>query len=169
MTGQIGGATGATGTRRRRRVLPWVLVGLLVLALVELAVIIVVGRSVGVLWTLVGLVALSALGAWLLRREGSRTWRALRTAARTGEAPSRHLADGILVLLGGALLLLPGFVSDVLGLVLILPVTRPLARPVLEQAIRRRAFGDLGVVRVSTGGRRGPRPSDEVVEGEIIE
>lgn len=145
---------------------------LLALVIVELAVIILVGRQIGVLWTLLGLAAMSALGLWLLRREGARAWRALRTTARAGEMPSRQLADGILVLIGGVLLILPGFVSDLVGIFLVLPVTRPLARPLLEAAISRRVFYDLGVVRVTETRRRGPQgpgsPPD-VVEGEIVE
>lgn len=171
---QIHGQPGAP--RRRRRVLPWVPVALLLLVVLELAVIIAVGRRIGVLWTIVSLVALSVAGVWLLRREGARAMRALRTSARTGEVPSRALADGILVLVGGLLLVLPGFVTDVVGLLLVLPFTRPLARPLLEAGIRRRVFGDLGVIRVRTATHRdgrtrrdGPEPGDEVVEGEIVD
>ncbi|WP_307818150.1 FxsA family protein [Janibacter endophyticus] len=166
---------GAPGRRRRRR-LPWVLLALVALVVLELAVIIAVGRQVGVLWTLLALVLMSVLGLWLLRREGARAWRALRETARSGEMPSRQIADGILVLVGGVLLMLPGFVTDAVGILLVLPVTRPLARPVLEAAIGRRVFHDLGVVHVTRTGppprtpgpRRTQRPPD-VVEGEIIE
>ena len=165
---QVQGAPG----RRRRRLLPWLPLVLLAAVVVDLAVIILVGRQVGVLWTLVALVGMSVLGLWLLRREGGRAWRALRTAARAGEMPSRQLADGILVLLGGILLILPGFVSDLLGIVLVLPLTRPLARPLLEAAISRRVFFDLGVVKVTETRRRGPHDPNgppDVVEGEIVE
>lgn len=166
---------GAPGRRRRRR-LPWVLLALVGLVVLELAVIIAVGRQVGVLWTLLALVLMSVLGLWLLRREGARAWRSLRDTARSGEMPSRQIADGILVLVGGVLLMLPGFVTDAIGIILVLPFTRPLARPMLEAAIGRRVFHDLGVVRVTptgppprTAGEGSARRPPDVVEGEIIE
>lgn len=164
--------------RRRRRTAPWVALTLVLLVVLELAVVAAVGRAVGVPWTVLALVGLSMLGLWMLRREGARTWRALREAARSGQMPSTQLADAILVLVGGVLLVAPGFVSDAVGLLLILPFTRPLARPVLAAAIGRKVFHDLGVVRVRTtgarpaagGGRTGQGAgSDEVIEGEIIE
>ena len=93
----------------------------------------------------------SALGAWLVKREGRRAWTALRFALRTGRLPARELADAALVLVGGTLLLTPGFVTDVAGFFLILPVTRPLARRLLGWLAARRA----GVLMARRGG---PRP-----------
>lgn len=163
---------------RRRRTLTVVLVGLLLLALLEIAVLILVGDRIGPLWTILLIIASGMLGLWLLRREGGRSLRALRAAVQAGETPSRQIADAVLVLVGGALLLLPGFVSDVLGLLLVLPVTRPVARPLLEASIARRVFLDLGTVRAtpsgSTGSGRSPRgrgqtSPDEVIEGEIVD
>lgn len=148
---------------------------MLALALLELFVLLAVGRRIGPGWTFLLVVALGVLGLWLLRHQGSRTWTALRTAVRSGEMPSRQIADAILVLVGGLLLLLPGFISDVVGLVLVLPVTRPLVRPVLQAGIARRVFRDLGEVKASpsTSPRdSAPRRSEssgEVVEGEIID
>lgn len=157
--------------RRRRRTLAWIGAGLLLLALVELFVLLAVGRAIGPLWALLLVIAMGLLGLWLLRREGARSWRALRAALRAGEAPSRQIADAVLVLVGGVLLLLPGFVSDVVGLVLVLPFTRPAVRPLLEASVARRVFRDLGEVRASpsTSRRDSRRSSDEVVEGEIID
>ena len=174
--------------RRRRSRAPWVLALLVGLVVLELAVIAAVGEWIGALRTVLALVALSLLGMWMLRREGARTWRELRLATRSGQMPSTQIADAILVVVGGALLVAPGFVSDAVGLVLILPFTRPLARPVLAAAIGRRVFRDLGVIQVRTtsgfsaagtpgtsdsgrpgraGGQR--QDGDGVIEGEIIE
>jgi UPF0716 protein FxsA len=133
---------------------------LLVVPTLEIAVIIGVGKVIGGWPTLGLLVAESALGAWLVKREGSRTWSALVGALNSGRMPSRQLADAALVLVGGALLLTPGFLTDVVGFALILPLTRPLARGLLEAVVTRRLLG---------GYLRSPAPgAGDVVEGQIL-
>lgn len=124
---------------RRRGRLAWVLVALfVVLPLVELYFLIQVGQVIGAWWTIALLVADSILGAWLVKREGRRTWAALREALASGRMPHRELADGALVLVGGTLLMTPGFVSDVAGIALVLPLTRPLFRRVLARVVAAR-------------------------------
>src|SRR5829696_4208029 len=104
----------------------------------ELAVIIQVGQAVGVWWTIAILVADSVLGSLLMRSQGRAAWRRFNEALQAGRAPAREVADGVLVIFGGALLLTPGFISDVAGLAFLLPPTRALIRRVfLRQAIRR--------------------------------
>lgn len=140
--------------RRRGRV-GWVLVVLfVVLPLVELYFLIQVGQVIGAWWTIALLVADSILGAWLVKREGRRAWAALREALGSGRMPHRELADGALVLIGGTLLMTPGFVSDVLGVALVLPLTRPLFRRVLARVVAARLV--TGVV--GPGPRFGPGP-----------
>jgi UPF0716 protein FxsA len=124
--------------RRRPRWVGLLFIALLVVPLAELAVIIAVGRVIGGWQTLLLLLIESALGAWLVRREGLRTWRALADALQTGRMPSRELADAALVLVGGTLLLTPGFLTDVVGFFAILPPTRPIARRGLEVLVSRR-------------------------------
>ena len=99
--------------------------------LLEIYVIIQVGQVIGPWWTILLLVLDSLLGAWLIRREGGRAWTAFTTALSSGRMPAREIADGALILVGGTLMLTPGFVTDVVALFLILPFTRPLARGVL--------------------------------------
>lgn len=173
---EINASATNVGRRRRGRGPLLVLLGLLLLALLEIFVLIQVGEQVGALVTLLLLVGFSVLGVWLMRREGGRAWRELRRAVQAGETPSRQIADTILVVMGGALLVLPGFVTDAVGLLLALPVTRPVFRPLLEASIARRVFLDLGTVRArpssSTSGggsTRGRESADEVIEGEIID
>jgi UPF0716 protein FxsA len=150
---------------------------LLVVPILEIATIIAVGRVIGGWQTLVLLLLESALGAWLVRREGARTWAALAEALNTGTMPSRQLADAALVLVGGTLLLTPGFLTDIAGFFFILPITRPVARRLLQAVVARRLLGAVGVW---TGGGRGWPPGGaggtsggagagpDVIEGEVL-
>lgn len=151
----------------RRRGFSWVLVLLfLVMPLAELFVIIQVGQVIGVWWTILLLIADSVIGAWIVRREGSRAWTALQNALAAGKMPSTEIADGALILLGGAMMLTPGFVTDILGVVLILPLTRPFFRRILASVVQKRL---VTVAMPSTFGP-GARPrNDDIVTGEVID
>lgn len=154
------------------------LVVFLGMPLLEIYVIIQVGQQIGALPTVLLLLLESAFGAWLIKREGSRAWTALRTALGTGRLPGGELADAALILVGGTLLLTPGFVTDALGFLMVLPVTRPLARRVLGWLVARRA-GSVAVRRFGVGrdgrlretpspqGRR-PAAGSDVVQGEVV-
>ncbi|WP_188196309.1 FxsA family protein [Nonomuraea sp. SYSU D8015] len=100
----------------------------LVVPVLEIWLLIQVGSVIGGPATVAVLIADSLLGAWIVRREGRRAWRALQEALQSGRMPNRELADGGLVLVGGALLLTPGFFTDVVGFLCVLPFTRPLMR-----------------------------------------
>jgi UPF0716 protein FxsA len=164
---------------RRRGRIGWVLVVLfVVLPLVELYFLIQVGQVIGAWWTIALLVADSILGAWLVKREGRRAWAALREALASGRMPHRELADGALVLIGGTLLMTPGFVSDVLGVALVLPLTRPLFRRVLARVVAARLvtgvvgpgprFGAGPGFGPGTGPGNGSRPGP-VVRGDVVD
>ena len=152
-----------TPTSRRRsssrRLLALIAVLLFVMPLLEITAVIAVGQLIGVWPTIILLVLESALGAWIVRREGGRAWEALVTALQTGRMPSRELSDAALILVGGVLLLTPGFVTDILGFLVVLPVTRPATRRLLERAVARRLLG--GIVTsggpATWGGPRQPR------------
>ncbi len=101
----------------------------IVVPLVELWVIIEVGGLLGLWPTIALLLVDSILGAVLVRREGSRAWKKFREALAAGRVPGDEIVQGALLLFGGALLLTPGFVTDIAGLALVLPITRgPVAR-----------------------------------------
>lgn len=140
----------------------------LVMPLVELYVIIKVGGWIGILPTIGLLILDSLLGTWLIRREGTRAWRALEAQLRTGRMPHKELADGALIVLGGALMLSPGFVTDVFGVLLVLPLTRPLFRRLLASyaAGRVSAYATGGMPRT---GDMPPRGGPDVVQGDVID
>src|SRR3954462_510432 len=104
----------------------------------ELAVIIQVGQAIGVWWTIGLLVVDSILGSALMRMQGRAAWRRFNEALQAGRAPAREVLDGALVIFGGALLLTPSFITDVLGLVLLVPPTRALVRAVLVRRLAHR-------------------------------
>lgn len=148
----------------------------LVVPVVEIYVIVQVGQEIGALPTVALLIVESLIGAWLVRREGSRAWAALRSGVTSGQLPSRELADAALVLIGGTLLLTPGFVTDVFGFFFVLPLTRPVARRLLAGLVARRAtvavsrLGPLQGSRRPGGSRTGwPQPDDRVVPGEVVD
>ncbi len=147
----------------RRRLLRLTLIGVFVgVPLLEIYVLVQVGQVIGAWWTILLLILASVIGTWLIRREGARAWRALTASLQTGKMPAREIADGALILVGGTLMLTPGFVTDAVGVLLILPVTRPLARRLLSQVVARRL--------VAPPDARRPGPTEgPVVRGEVID
>jgi UPF0716 protein FxsA len=123
--------------------MPVALVLLICWPVAELLVAIEVAGAIGVLATILLLIAGWPLGAWALRSQGRAAWRRLAAAlseggaARTGGGPpAREVVDGALILVGGLLLMVPGFITDVLGIFLLLPPTRALARPLLIRNLK---------------------------------
>src|ERR671935_1923084 len=108
------------------------LIGLfIVVPLVELYVILKVGDAIGAVWTILLLAADSVLGSLLLRAQGRSVWRRFNTAVAEGKVPHREVIDGVLVIFGGAFLITPGFITDVVGILFLLPPTRALIRRLL--------------------------------------
>jgi len=148
--------------RRRPRWLTITFVLLVVVPIAEISVIVAVGKAIGGWQTFFLLLVESALGAWLVRREGSKTWQALRVALQTGRMPSRELTDAALVLVGGTLLLTPGFLTDIAGFFFVLPFTRPVARRLMERAVAARLLRGWG----GPGGADGA--GGDTIEGEVL-
>ncbi|WP_141013310.1 FxsA family protein [Nocardioides sambongensis] len=161
-------------TNARRRVALVLFVVFIVVPLTELYVLIQVGGLIGIWPTIALLVLDSVIGAWLMRREGARAWRAMRERLDTGRMPGRELAGGVLVVMGGALMLSPGFVTDAFGILLVLPVTRPIFRRLLMAYAAGRV---MVTVNGTPSGPRGRGPDgthpgaagDAVVRGEVID
>lgn len=97
---------------------------LLAVPIAELWIIVEVAGAVGIVETLALLVLVSVAGAWLLKQQGLATWSRLRRSLERGDIPAEEVTDGALILLGGALLLTPGFLTDLVGLILLLPPSR---------------------------------------------
>ena len=110
--------------------LPLVLL-FIVVPIVEIYVIIQVGEAIGALWTIALLVADSIIGSLLMRTQGRSAWRRFNEAIAAGRIPAREVVDGALVIFGGALLLTPGFVTDIFGAAFLLPPTRAVIRRLL--------------------------------------
>lgn len=120
-----------------------IIVGVLVIfAIIEIVLLIAVGRVIGAGWTLLLVLATSAIGGWLLRREGSRAWRLFRADLEAERPPGRAATEGLLVLVGGIFMVVPGFISDLIGALLLTPPTRRVA--------------SAGILRLF-GGRLSPR------------
>jgi UPF0716 protein FxsA len=124
----------------------------------ELYVIIKVGEAIGVLNTIALLILDSILGAALLRHQGSRAWQRFNEALAEGRIPGKEVANGALIIFGGALLLTPGFISDVLGLLLLLPPTRAAIRGVLARTMFRQLALGHRTVSWGVGNMRGAGP-----------
>lgn len=122
----------------------------LIVPLAELYVIIQVGQAFGALNTIALLILVSVAGAWLVKREGIGVWRRFQRQVSAGAVPGREIADGVMILFAGALLMTPGFLTDILGVFLLLPPVRAALRAGFLHRAARRA----GVIRFP-GGRGG--------------
>jgi UPF0716 protein FxsA len=152
-----------------------------VVPIAEIFIILQVSEVIGG-WQTVGLLVAEMLfGGWIVRREGRRAWRALNEALLRGLMPDRELADAALVLVGGTLLLTPGFLTDIVGFVFVLPPTRPLVRRLLAMYVARRVqvarthmgtpFGGGGPADTGQPGERAAEAGDEhrVIRGEVVD
>ncbi|GLX01662.1 FxsA family protein [Microtetraspora sp. NBRC 16547] len=152
----------------------WLLPGLLLFPVVEIVLLILVGQAIGGGLTVVLLLAGALVGASLMRKEGRRAWAALQGAAQSGRMPDRELGDSAMVMAGGALLVIPGFLSDLVGIFLLLPVTRPIARRGLAWFVGRRvdamaARSPYGPLFDRADGPGAPGGAGRVVHGEVIQ
>jgi UPF0716 protein FxsA len=127
---------------------------------VEIVALVALGSAIGLGWTLLVLLAGSVLGLWLARREGVRAAQALAEAVNNRRVPTNEITDGMLVAAGGVLLFVPGLVTDLAGLLLVLSPTRALVRRRLVRAAEERS-PDLRTARI--------RSQAHVVDGEVVE
>ncbi|MDP5068867.1 MAG: FxsA family protein [Ilumatobacteraceae bacterium] len=119
-----------------------------VLPLIELYVIVQVGQQVGLLPTVASLIAISAVGTSLVKREGLQVYKDFTAAIQRGEEPSKQIVHGVCVLAAGVFLFAPGFISDALAITLLLPPTRTLA----TRLVLRRSRSKITVIRATHSG-----------------
>lgn len=131
----------------------------IVVPAVEIYVLVQVGQAIGAVPTVAILLLDGVAGAALTRSQGRKAWRALTDALSASRVPAKEVADGALIVLGGALLLTPGFVTDVLGVLCLLPPTRSLLRRFVTGAVARRLVRSAPTRRQGRGG--------DVIDGEV--
>ena len=135
----------------------------IIVPIAELALLIQVGQLIGVWWTILLLIADALLGSWLLRHQGRAAWRRFNEALGGGKLPHREVVDGVLIIFGGALLLTPGFITDIFGLLFLIPPTRAVMRGLL---VRR---GMLKLVGAMPGTASPPNGRPHDIEGSAVD
>lgn len=141
----------------------WMLAGALLLSVAELYVLITVGSVIGAGWTILLLIATSVIGMLLLRLQGLTVFHRARTALARGEMPARQMLEGLAVLPSGVLLLLPGFITDLLGVVLFVPLIR---RKLLLALV---GHHQVLFRQQQWSAQRHYSASGEIIEGEIVD
>lgn len=136
--------------------MPLLVLVFIVMPVAELYVIIKVGGAIGILPTLALLVLDSFVGAALLRSQGRSAWMRFNQALAAGRVPAREVFDGAMIILGGAFLITPGFITDAIGLLLLVPPTRAMFRALVARLARRRYAFAVRTVR--SGGPTQPTP-----------
>ncbi len=132
----------------------FLLLAVLALLFAEVVAFVAAVDAFGVVMTLLAMLLFAAGGAWLVKREGLEAWRRVNEGLRAGRIPAGGLVDAFLVMIAGALLLVPGFVTDFLGLLLLIPPIRSLASRSVMGSIERRVSRRVRVV----GSRLGSSP-----------
>jgi UPF0716 protein FxsA len=138
----------------------------IVVPIAELAVLIQVGQLIGVWWTIALLIADAILGSVLLRTQTRSAWRRFNEALAEGRVPHREVIDGVLVIFGGVLLLTPGFITDIFGVLFLFPPTRILLRALL---VRRGALKLMGSMPMTSSPPNGRFRYPDDVEGTAVD
>lgn len=114
----------------------WVIITLLVIPILEITVFVWAGGTFGA-WWVIGLILLTGIiGLALAKQQGIETWRRAKQSFHTGHYPTEQIIDGICILLGGILLITPGFITDAIGFMLVLPWPRQIFKAYIEKLIR---------------------------------
>ncbi|MEI7560476.1 MAG: FxsA family protein [Actinomycetes bacterium] len=143
-----------------------VVIALIVIPLAELFVIIQVGGLIGAIPTILLLLTFSIAGAWLVKREGSAAWERFSNAIQAGRVPAKETADGAILLVAGALLITPGFLTDTFGILLLLPPVRAFVRTFASARFIRGSWVGMTVGGAASAGnawqsRRGRTPDGD--------
>lgn len=115
----------------------WLLLTMLVLSALEIGVFIWIGGMVGPLWVVLIIVATGIIGIMIAKQQGVETWNRAQTSMRNGQVPTEHITDGICIFIGAVFLFTPGLITDFVGFMLVLPITRGLFKHSINRLIRR--------------------------------
>jgi UPF0716 protein FxsA len=139
----------------------------LLFIIAEMAVLIMLGRSMGVLPTIVLVVGAGMVGAWIARWQGLQSAMRARQQMASGVMPTSEMTDGLLIAVAAVLLIIPGFITDVLGLALLFPPTRALLkRAVIGQFTRNSPLGRFTHEHVH---QRRPTGGDQIIDARVID
>lgn len=133
------------------------------LPIVEIVLLVWIARETSILLVLGLVIGVAVAGAWLARRQGVQALSRITRDVQAGRAPADAMLDGLLIFLAAALLILPGFLSDVMALVLLVPASRGIVKSVLRRRLRGR------VVTTGFASFEGALPRDEVIDVRVIE
>lgn len=125
------------------------ILGFLLLGAVELTVAIALAATTDWVFTFLALVLIGAVGAWVVKREGTATWRRVAAGVRAGQLPTSSVLDGCLVVVAGVLLLLPGFISDIAAIALTIPPIRAAVRTRVLDSMQRRIAAQVSTARTT--------------------
>lgn len=115
----------------------WLVVLMIVVPAAEIYVLLTMGKLIGGWQTFGSIVLMGFLGAYLAKSEGRKVWEYAQFQLSAGEIPTDSILDGICIFAGGLLMMLPGFLTDIVGLLLVLPFTRPTAKALIARCIRK--------------------------------
>lgn len=111
---------------------------LIAIPVVEIAVVLLSGKLIGAFPTLLLIIATGILGIYLAKRKGLNAFQELKMAIERGQAPGDAIIDGVLTFFGSIILILPGFISDIIGILLVIPITRNLFKPAIYYWLRKK-------------------------------
>jgi UPF0716 protein FxsA len=131
--------------------LPLLIVLFITVPILELFVILQIGGEIGPWWTIALLITASIVGSVLMRSQGRAAWRRFNESLSRGRPPAREVLDGVLIVFGGALLLTPGFLTDIVGVLFLLPPTRAVARRLLVRRFAGRMIASATRARPGRG------------------
>lgn len=126
----------------------WLLLFILIVPALEIGVLIWAGNWMGPWWVILLIILTGVLGAWLAKQQGLETIRKVQQSMSTGQPPQDALLDGACILVGGAVLLTPGFITDAIGFILLIPTTRtPIKRGISKVIMRMMEKGSVTIYR----------------------
>ena len=115
-----------------------IFLGFLALGFAEIALFIIVGKAIGVFYTLALIITTSVLGVAIAKKRGKKSYQDIQKSLQQGQPPGVAMIETFMIFIGGALLVLPGFITDVLGLFFVLGITRSLFKPLIYYFLRKK-------------------------------